>query len=157
MTRFYLRFFPFLLILFLIPAFLIRAQPYDDHELRDLLMPDNCEMPCFMGIRPDVTTMDDALKLLRGSRWVSKMIITKVKNGRIERLRWTWNNLAPAIYNRKITAEVESNFTETKSAAVVRNIEIGTTFPVIGLYLIWGEPDATDSGSPGRTTANVAY
>ncbi len=51
--------------LFLLPVLLIRAQPYDDGELRAFLTPpDGCPAPCFMGIRPGVTTVEEVLDLL---------------------------------------------------------------------------------------------
>lgn len=49
----------------LVPLALIRAQPYDDSELRAFLTPpEGCPAPCFMGIRPGVTTVEEALDLL---------------------------------------------------------------------------------------------
>ncbi|MBA3869058.1 MAG: hypothetical protein H0X30_07885 [Anaerolineae bacterium] len=64
MTRFYLRLTLLPLIIFTAVLLLIHARPYDDHELRELLLPEGCPAPCFMGIRPGVTTMDEALKSL---------------------------------------------------------------------------------------------
>jgi len=47
-----------LIVLFTIPLLLIRAQPYDDANLRAFLTPpDGCPAPCFMGIQPGVTTV----------------------------------------------------------------------------------------------------
>jgi len=51
----------------------MHAQPYDDHELRQLLLPDGCPAPCFMGIRPGVTTQDEAIKILEASDWVETL------------------------------------------------------------------------------------
>ena len=39
-------------ILFTSALLIVHAQLYDNHELRDLLLPDGCPAPCFMGIRP---------------------------------------------------------------------------------------------------------
>lgn len=44
---------------------LIRAQPYDDRQWRDLLLPENCPAPCFLGIRPGDTGVDEAVLLLQ--------------------------------------------------------------------------------------------
>ncbi|MCL4249915.1 MAG: hypothetical protein KJ065_17340 [Anaerolineae bacterium] len=42
----------------------LHARPYDDGGLRDLLLPPGCDAPCFLGIRPGVTGLDDALAIL---------------------------------------------------------------------------------------------
>jgi hypothetical protein len=86
---------------------LIRAQPYDDHELRALLMPENCAMPCFMGIRPGVTTMDEAVKLLKVSGWVGE--IQDFPNG----LEWKWNGFQPAIFRDGFGGYVDTSGGET--------------------------------------------
>ncbi len=53
---------------------IIRAQPYDDSELRAFLTPPSgCAMPCFMGIRPGVTTADEAIAILEAHEWVSNV------------------------------------------------------------------------------------
>jgi hypothetical protein len=70
MSRFYFRLVLIPLLIFTAVLVLIRAQPYDDHELRQLLLPDGCPTPCFMGIRPGVTTVDEAIKILNASGWV---------------------------------------------------------------------------------------
>ncbi len=51
MPRFYLRLILIPIALFTLVLIVIHAQPYDDHELRELLLPEGCPAPCFMGIR----------------------------------------------------------------------------------------------------------
>lgn len=70
MPRLYLRLALLPIVLLTVVLLVIRAQPYDDHELRELLLPSDCVMPCFMGIRPGITTRDEAMKLLAASGWV---------------------------------------------------------------------------------------
>ena len=70
MTRRYLRLVLCTLVIFTAALLLIHAQPYDDHELRDLLLPEGCPAPCFMGIRPGSTTEDEAVAILKSSEWV---------------------------------------------------------------------------------------
>lgn len=67
MIRFYLRLGLILLSLLTGMLLLIHAQPYDDHELRALLLPEDCPIPCFMGIRPGETTREEAIRLLKAS------------------------------------------------------------------------------------------
>jgi hypothetical protein len=49
---------------------LIHAQTNDDRNLRQVLLPEDCPAPCFMGIRPGVTTLDEALAILTATGWV---------------------------------------------------------------------------------------
>jgi hypothetical protein len=71
MLRFYLYFAAIPLFILSAVLLLIHLQPYDDHELRQLLLPDNCPASCFMGIRPDVTPMNEAINILLASKWVT--------------------------------------------------------------------------------------
>jgi hypothetical protein len=53
---------------------LIHTQFYDDTEVRDLLLPPaTCPAPCFMGIRPGVTTYDEAVEILEAHSWVERI------------------------------------------------------------------------------------
>jgi hypothetical protein len=70
MPRFYLRLILLPILFFTVILLLIHTQPYDDRELRELLLPNGCPAPCFMGIRPGVTTRDEAMRLLKASDWV---------------------------------------------------------------------------------------
>lgn len=70
MPRFYLRLMLIPITLFTIVLILIHIQPDDDHELRQLLLPEGCPAPCFLGIHPGVTTYDEAIQLLVASKWV---------------------------------------------------------------------------------------
>ncbi|MBA3869062.1 MAG: hypothetical protein H0X30_07905 [Anaerolineae bacterium] len=71
MLRFYLRLALLPLIIFTVMLLVIHAQPYNDHELRAVLLPEGCPAPCFMGIRPGITA-DEAVKLLEKNKWVEK-------------------------------------------------------------------------------------
>jgi hypothetical protein len=72
MHRFYIRIISVTVLLFTAVLVLIHAQPYDDHELRQVLQPEGCPAPCFMGIRPGVTTLDEAIQILEASGWVEQ-------------------------------------------------------------------------------------
>jgi hypothetical protein len=49
-------------LLLVTPILLIRAQPYDNSALRSVLMPDGCAPPCFMGLRPGESTLNEAIR-----------------------------------------------------------------------------------------------
>ena len=52
-----------LVILFTLSIVVIRAQPYDDDGLHTLLTPpEGCNAPCFLGVRPGETGLDDAAR-----------------------------------------------------------------------------------------------
>ncbi|MBZ0299691.1 MAG: hypothetical protein K8J31_08130, partial [Anaerolineae bacterium] len=53
-----------------LPIFAIRAQPFEDRAVQALVQPD-CPPPCFMGIRPGVTTMREAVSMLPANAWVA--------------------------------------------------------------------------------------
>jgi hypothetical protein len=120
-------------MIFTFALLLIHAQPYDDHELRELLLPEGCPMPCFMGIRPGVTTGDEALKLLRASKWVEGI---SGRSSELGIITWQWSNQNPL------------NWTKGRSAAFsityghVDNIILNTGFRLGEIRLILGVPDS---------------
>lgn len=59
-----------LTIIFALPIFILRALPYEDRASRALVQ-ENCTAPCFMNIRPGVTTMQDAVYVLGSHAWVA--------------------------------------------------------------------------------------
>jgi hypothetical protein len=70
----------------------IRAQPYDDHNLRALLSaPDGCSAPCWQGIRPGVTTGTEASRLLETNAWVGNVDYYVDLNA----LVWEWSGEQP--------------------------------------------------------------
>jgi hypothetical protein len=89
-------------MVFGLPIFLIRARPYDDHDLRTFLTPpDGCPTPCFMGIRPGVTTQDEAITILESHQWVSEMQIERTMLLHEEpqpsrsHISWRWSTSRP--------------------------------------------------------------
>ena len=95
-----------LVVLLALPVLLIRAQPYDNHEVHSLLTPpEDCPAPCFMGIRPGVTTFDEATDLLRTHEWVNDFIMLGTQHdsrGRFvySALSWTWSDSSPLEIDR---------------------------------------------------------
>jgi hypothetical protein len=80
-----------LCILFTIPILLIHAQSYDDSELGQFLMPpDDCPAPCFMGIRPGETMMEEAIAILQANEWVDEVSKTAYNRLGMQRIEWRW-------------------------------------------------------------------
>lgn len=72
-------------LLFLSAAlFFVRAQPYDDQNVRSFLLSDDCSAPCFMGIQPGVTTPQQALNQLRSTNMISYVGISEA----LETVAW---------------------------------------------------------------------
>jgi hypothetical protein len=92
--------------LFALFVLLIRAQPYDDSDLRSLLTPpEDCLAPCFLGIRPGVTDAEDALILLESHPWVAHVEGAQAGTRRnalvapgytAPVVHWTWSDQRPA-------------------------------------------------------------
>ncbi len=93
MMTFYLRLALLPMILLTAVLLVIRSQPYDDYELRELLLPTGCPAPCFMGIQPEVTTVDEAVKLLEASGWAKD-----IKHEGFF-ITWVWSGTQPTIIN----------------------------------------------------------
>lgn len=92
MPRFYPRIVLIPLLLFTVALLVIHAQPYDDHELRELLLPKGCPAPCFMGIRPGLTNKNDALQILEATGWMERSEYIQERDV----IRITWKQNSPA-------------------------------------------------------------
>jgi hypothetical protein len=120
-----------LTLIFAVCIGLIRAQPYDDSELRAFLTPpDGCPMPCFMGVRPGVTTADEAIAILEAHEWVEG---TNFNQNAIFITQWTG---------------LQPNFVETSYRSyqvnlregVVSSIAVTTTISAADIQLLLGVP-----------------
>ena len=152
MFRFALRCVPVLLVLWMLPVLLIRAQPYDDRANRALVQ-ENCTMPCFLHIRPGMTTMSDAVSLVGGHEWVANgplgfpaLIRDAVQFGSVVPrtmidLRWT-ENLPEWI-------DETQNGTLSVEDQRVLGLMINTRLSVGEIFLAFGEPDAAWYSSAG--------
>jgi hypothetical protein len=150
--------------LFVIPILLIHAQPYDNSELRAFLMPDDCLAPCFMGIRPGVTTVDDAINELARNAWVKEIQV--LKNGatqETDRIIWSWSETHPS-YLRDVPNMMLNGGNLTVEDNRVQFISIPTSFSLGEIWLGWGKPDqysmTTVQGlenSPVRLPYSILY
>lgn len=90
MTRLIFKMALMLAVLFGVAVMLIRAQPHDDRELREFLTPpDGCEAPCFMGIRPGVTTVEEAIAILENHEWVESYTYETAEFPLYVSVRWS--------------------------------------------------------------------
>lgn len=69
-----LRLSPFYILVFTLPMLLIHSQPTITSDLQTLFMPSSdCALPCFQGVSPGVTTVDEGLKRLRASALIASI------------------------------------------------------------------------------------
>jgi hypothetical protein len=92
MARFYLRLSLLPVVLFTMALLLIHIQPNEDSELRHVLLPEGCPAPCFMGIRPGVTTGEEAIQLLQKSGWAEHFEYVLYGS----ELKLKWNHSSPS-------------------------------------------------------------
>jgi hypothetical protein len=89
MVRLHLKFTFAMLLLFTGSMALIRFQPHDDTDLRAFVLPaDGCPAPCFMGIRPGVTTLSAAVLTLHRHPWITGIRVTQQPGNTL--VTWNW-------------------------------------------------------------------
>ncbi len=126
----------------LIPIFLfssalliIRSQSYDDRQQRQLLFPDGCPAPCFMGIRPGITGVEEAIHILKSSGWTADIQIQPTS-------RWVivqWNQRAPAWL---LTDDSSNNLALATRDSRVEEIHIPTSLGLSEVELLMGRSDS---------------
>lgn len=117
---------------------LISGQAYDGQSLRDLLAPPpGCAMPCWEGIQPAVTSLDDALAILAEHPWVEDYYVTPGK------VSWWWNGQQPptlADSGRAFHGRME--YAVINDVPIITSIVLMTTVPLGDVRLTLGEPGA---------------
>ncbi|MBZ0293628.1 MAG: hypothetical protein K8L99_13760 [Anaerolineae bacterium] len=120
-------------LLFCFMVLLIRAQPYDDHDLRTFLMPSSgCVSPCFMSIQPGVTTEIELMSILESHDWVASLQRTSPSAPSI---RWEWSGAQPAFIDPQQMGEARLG-----SDGLVNGIYVQTTIPFVWLRHLLGLP-----------------
>lgn len=133
---------------------LVHAQPYDDHALRELFTPpDGCPMPCFMSIRPGVTTAEDAATILRAHEWVSEATVLYNRSGQIYVIQWSWSGTQPRLVDTSKQAHLYARDN------IVTSITAPTTVPFGDIWLTLGKPDRGGAGGNASSVLfqNVGY
>jgi len=118
----------------------IRARPYDATDLRAFLTPaDDCSMPCFIGIRPGVTTLDEAAAILQAHEWVGDITVENYPHGDMPWgfVRWNWNGEQPTFLTTPDNPDMQ--FVRSESG-VVADIIVHTSIHLADAWLIYGSP-----------------
>lgn len=148
MPRLFLKFALPLVSLFLAVIVFMRVQPVDLSDLRGLLVPPDCPAPCFMGIRPGVTTMDESLALLQGNGWVGQIKQSELVPGE-PIIEWCWNEAHPVVF---ATAEgclkriFPSDWPKLRGVGgVVSSIEVPLNVHLSDAWLAMGKDKPTNN------------
>ncbi len=82
-----------LVIMFVAFISLIRVRPYNDTDFRSFfLSSEDCRKPCWQGIRPGITTIDEAVMILESAAWAQDVTVDK------RSISWAWRgNHIPSI------------------------------------------------------------
>jgi hypothetical protein len=134
MHRFCLRLALILLLIFSAVLLLNHMQSSNLQEIRDVLLPSaSCPAPCFMGIRPSITTVDEALKILEASGWLAHYNYEEDGTA----IRITWNDQRPAwLGNNKLYGQT---YMWIKDGLVIQ-IFVETNLMLGAIHLSLGQP-----------------
>ena len=132
MTRFFLRLLFVPVLLLTSTLLLIRAQPYANHDLHQLLLPEDCSAPCFLGIRPGMTTITQTLKLLKQSDWVGEIDDSTINNSQ-GFIRWDWSEQKPSWISPNTKGKIWVMDQVVNTITIFSNFRLGETQLVLGL------------------------
>lgn len=106
-------------------------------ELRAFLEGSGCPAPCFMGIRPAGTGVNEAYEHLRAHPWVEEAIFWDI---RLQfSIEWRWNGRQPPYLRDRPLVEI-------RNRAEIEYIAVPTTLTVGELWLALGAPDSMTVG-----------
>ncbi len=118
----------------------IRFTPRQPSEaVRFLTPPNGCPMPCWYGIRPGVTTADEALRLLLANPWNGRVVTSYYDASAGDGIiTWVWNEAALAGVERfgGVRLRVRDR--------VVWNITLPPGIPLSDVWFAFGAPTGGD-------------
>lgn len=136
-------------LLLMLPIVFIRAQHYDNTALRTALIPpEGCPAPCFLGIRPGVTSGSEALDILRDHdwvRWAWERRTLSTGAGSDVLLLWRWDSAAPDFIRGS-----EGDPVAVVTNGIVESIHFTSNVSFGDLTLAFGAPDEVHAGAWGR-------
>jgi len=123
--------------------FFVRAQPYDDQSITELL-PENCEASCFIGIQLGTTTDEEALNLLKASSWVDAKSVRLIplppsssQFDDLDHIEWNWNPSRPNLL--PINPESPDGNINIRNHKV-ESIAFDTLISAAAFYRLRGDP-----------------
>jgi hypothetical protein len=129
----------------------IRAQPYTDSDLQQLIQPaPDCPAPCFMGVQAGSTRIDAAIRILSQNDWIGRFHIQDdPRSGQPQSVAWEWSEERPHLIRLDAEAGLRVSRGDGYNLPFVQSIVVPTSIPVGRIIELLGEPAAIDSG-PGR-------
>ncbi len=96
----------------------------------------NCSMPCWNGIQPGQTTLEEAIIILDADPRVEDYLVS------LNKLSWWWNGDQESIFDatgRAFNGRIE--FENIEGVYIVTNVVLDTTISYGDIELAYGEPD----------------
>jgi len=154
MIRQWLRMALPLVIGFTLYILLVHAQPNEAATVRTLLTPpDDCPAPCFLGIRPGVTTVAKALTILDSHPWVESVnSVPNLSNAEEGLLILTWNGRQSPYIDSASSSALHTCGDLICGLSIPTKLELGI------ILLNFGAPDsATLRSIPDAPHAVIFY
>jgi hypothetical protein len=124
------------------PIFIIRAQPYDDRAAHALIH-ESCPSPCFMRIRPGLTTLDAMLYILSSHQWSAsrqedfpaQVRYAVMFDAALPRtiMHWRWSTAAPGWIDPGRMGSIMVEDREILDISVYTYLSVGDIFLAFGL------------------------
>lgn len=132
MMRYWLRLILIVTGILLLPVLLIRAQTYDSDALTTFLSPaDGCHAPCFLGIVPGQTTVEEAVHILQQHEWVADVI----ESNEFNRIVVVWRPVPHPVIDTDALGRLRF------AGGIIDSINIQTHVAFADLWLGYGPPD----------------
>lgn len=145
MRRYFFGFILTLTLLFALVIGLIRAQPAPGSPLETFLdPPPGCRVPCFLGVRPYQTTIEQALAILRANDQVKQVQVETTYDGQL--IYWRWRD-DPSTFRRYAFRVVDN---------IVTDPIIPATTTLGDLQLALGEPEVVVAAYTNESMRRVA-
>jgi hypothetical protein len=109
----------------------------DETAIRDFILPPaDCPMPCWQGVRPGVTTVDEAASILQAHPWVERVTIEA--QPLFHYLYWQWSAGAPAFVADPSARKPPYMWARD---GIVQYITFPTRIPYAAVWSSMGKPD----------------
>ncbi len=155
-------------VLLTLPILAIHSQPIDYRDLSAFLTaPANCAAPCFMGIKPGVTSVGATMNILRAHTWVRDIRVDAYGENAASafgyaEINWDWSGQHPALIDATQPGRISflwdresQNNLGSINAATIETITIQTTIHMDRARLWYGTPDSGQVSE--RPNQQIAY
>ncbi|RMF79980.1 MAG: hypothetical protein D6737_09650 [Chloroflexi bacterium] len=116
----------------------VRVLPFYATPTQDVLLSDGCPLPCWQGIQPGVTTVEEAVIILNAHRWVDGVSrgIGVARMGAEDYREWRWDYEA---FPLAAGSESPLSFL-TSENDVVTSITLNTNLRLADIWAAFGAP-----------------